>query len=165
MRYAQRNLAAILVLVAGCTSGCISDQSTETKYATFDDATKAHAIGNWLPVWLPKDAHSIRERHRVDLAVAWVSFEVPSGFRSDGFNVAEYCVTAAGDDLETIAELAHEAPKWWPRELVRVSDRSSLLREWSLYRCDSDLLALDREDQEKVAYVWRLAGEYVLSQP
>ena len=157
-------LVTTVIVTVVFASGCTPGGGDEVVFATFEDARNANAIGNWLPSWLPEDATNIRERHRVDLPVAWIRFEIPDIDSNDDVLKLGQCVSATAQDLRMVSELAEEAPRWWPNELRDLTSESTEMMEWSLYKCGSDLLALSVGDIRTEAYAWRLAGEFAIEE-
>ena len=111
--------ASVLVIVLVMLYFFDRAETAISKFATYEDAQKAGAIGEskWLPDWLPKTATNIHETHNIDTNQVWLEFRVDtasaltaqgceavekSGYKDKLPNLAESLATKLGHDTSAL---------------------------------------------------------------
>jgi len=144
-----RSFVVLAALAAGCSQG----ESRENQYATFTEAYSNGAVGNWLPDWIPRGAIDIRERHRVDVPMAWVALR----FTNNDLNALgdEVCVREGVEEFSKIDSLQRERPPWWPQDLRDPLANIISEKKWALFNCHGDLMATQHQENLVDVYIWR----------
>ncbi len=69
----MKQARTFVIVAALLTVGC--GEEPEVHYANWEQASGGGAISRgWLPEWLPRSAHNIRERHNIDTNQGAFSF-------------------------------------------------------------------------------------------
>jgi hypothetical protein len=124
----------------------LSDENIEVNYSDYEEASKNGVVppDAWLPVFLPKSATDIKERHNIDTNETWVFFKYKE---IDKTELIKACVVLSIDKVI------------FPR-----SDRSFVISWWedlsettfNFFQCEQNsFLAIKNNSHE--AYFWRLA--------
>lgn len=122
------------------------DENIENQYSNYEQVSQNGVVPSdtWVPVFLPKTATDIKERHNIDTNETWVFFKYGE---SDKLDLAKPCESLPFDKVI------------FPRV-----DRSSIILWWDdleeskfdFFQCEQNsFLALNKNIHE--AYFWRLA--------
>jgi len=126
--------------VAGC------DETPEVYYPGYEVAISSDAIvRGWIPVWLPKSAIEIREKHNLDTNQSMLAFR---------FNGSEKVEVASG--CERIEPINLKEPpfkvSWWPGDVP--ASRLSTYRH-SFYSCEGGKAFLALSAKLGEGFYWR----------
>lgn len=110
---AARTILAVAVCLGPFIFGCGHDHSTF--YSSLTDADKAGEITRgWLPDFLPKSSHAIRQVYDLSPSTEWCEFEfAPADAQSLRKNVKEEVETLPAP----VADVPNPHVSWWPRLL------------------------------------------------
>lgn len=134
-------LSAAGLLVAGC-----SPEQEESQYISLSAARIAGAVHEgWIPEWLPKKAHNIKEKHDSERKTSIARFTFPA---SDPWSPPSSCprVAAAGARAPSLTAT------WWPAD---VPPASAAAPRHAYYACADarEFLAVDFPGGE--GFYWR----------
>src|SRR5215831_1227566 len=103
-----RPFVAAAILVVTCTA-CAEQQ--EASYADVAAAERAGAIQRgWVPDWLPRSAHDLREVHNLDTNQSMLTFRYDP---SDQLSVPNHCSQVRPSEVRDVPF----SVSWWPRDV------------------------------------------------
>ena len=137
-------LSLTFILAAGCSS-----EQQETHYKTLSAAEMAGAVHQgWIPEWLPKNAHNLKEKHDTQTNGSILRFDFPE---SDKWTPSSDCSPVPASQVQAPAVKA----AWWPKDVPTTETTST---SYSYYTCTGagarELMAVDFSRGE--ALHWRL---------
>lgn len=125
---------------------------TSASFASYEHARPGIDAG-WLPDWLPKSAHNVRESHDIDSNFTWLMFQFSA---SDPF-FDSACDPINREDLRFPEDrYARRFPAFVQQLRRDVMENSEL----HLYRCDDSAwdryLAIDQKSSAAYSWGWPL---------
>lgn len=115
-----------LAMVGMLGTGCSSEQQQETHYISLAAAEMAGAVHQgWIPDWLPKNAHTIKEKHDPDRKRSLARFSFPE---SDKWAPPASCLPVPPSEVRA-PDLT--AP-WWPKN---VASPNAATPRYTYYAC------------------------------
>jgi hypothetical protein len=138
---AALGLAVIGMLITGCSS-----EEQETHYVTLTAAEIAGAVHQgWIPAWLPKNAHNLKEKHDLDNNKSILRFDFPE---TDKWIPPSGCLRIHPREARGPGLTA----SWWPKD---VPSPDLAAPRYAYYACAGgrELLAVDSPGGE--ALHWR----------
>jgi hypothetical protein len=138
--------AGLALAVAGILiTGCSSDEQ-DTHYISLTAAQMAGAVHQgWIPEWLPKNAHNLKEKHDLDTNRSILRFNFPE---SDKWVPSSSCLRIHPSEVRGPGMTA----PWWPKD---VPSPNAATPRHTYYACSgaSEFLAVDFPRGE--ALYWR----------
>lgn len=122
------HISLLLVACTGYLASCGSPNQfgdsyvIDSHYVTYSDAMADQATAKgWLPLWLPKSATDVFERHSCDTNEVWARFSVSSDDlrailgNSSSVDGADVVLPRSPNVYRSVARIT-----WWPANLKRI---------------------------------------------
>lgn len=131
------------VLVVTCIA-CTEQQ--EASYADLATAERAGAVRRgWIPDWVPKSAHDLREVHNLDTNRSMLAFRYDP---SDRPAVPNTCSQVRASEVPPVPFAA----SWWPRD---VPPTKFVTHRHAFFSCEIGRAFLAVSADEGEVYYWR----------